>query len=223
MQLESILSELKKAFLQFDMINYKLSSLVNLQPHGVRNSWGTSSTNRSMPTYMDPYQSTYCPQDSWEDGYMYEPSSSQPGSPHNRASMPARQRLASPPCSNIPAPPEQLLVAPKALEICNVNPDNSLPTSIIQTEKLADVKAVLTKYRKLKTVYKASTLAVKLAKEVFFGEDIMEQCTVAGTRDHPGLPFDKLQELKQTVFEQFLQFWQTLFEFEDIWILVSKV
>ena len=45
----------------------------------------------------------------------------------------------------------------------------------------------------------------------------MKQCTVAGTREYPGLPFDKLQELKQIVFERFPQYWKTPFEFEEVW------
>ena len=46
----------------------------------------------------------------------------------------------------------------------------------------------------------------------------MKRCTVAGTREYPGLPFDKLQELKQIIFEgQFPQYWKTPFEFEDVW------
>ena len=104
MQLEKILSEQQKVFLQFRMINYKISSQVNLQPYSVRSSWGTSLTNPCMPTYMDHYQSTFSPQDSWEDSF--EPSSSQPASPHNEAPMQTRPRQASLPCSNIPAPPE---------------------------------------------------------------------------------------------------------------------
>ena len=35
---------------------------------------------------------------------------------------------------------------------------------------------------------KLPTLAQKLAKEAYFGEAIMVQCTVAGDRDLPGLP-----------------------------------
>ena len=65
--------------------------------------------------------------------------------------------------------------------IDNVNPDNTLPSSVINKEKLAEVKVVITKYPKLKMVSKASTLTVKLAKEAIFGEDIMKQCTVAET------------------------------------------
>ena len=45
----------------------------------------------------------------------------------------------------------------------------------------------------------------------------MKQCMVAGTQEYPGLPFNKLQELKHIVFERFPQYWKTPFEFEDVW------
>lgn len=34
-------------------------------------------------------------------------------------------------------------------------------------------------------------------------ENVMKQCTVAGTREHPGLPFDVLRKLKQEVSNNF--------------------
>ena len=45
----------------------------------------------------------------------------------------------------------------------------------------------------------------------------MKQFTVAGTLEHPGLPFDELWELKQEVFKQFPQYWRIPIEFEDVW------
>ena len=57
------------------------------------------------------------------------------------------------------------------MEINNVNLDNTLSSSVINKEKLAELKVVVTKYPKLKKmVSKASTLTVKLAKEAIFGE-----------------------------------------------------
>ena len=43
---------------------------------------------------------------------------------------------------------------------------------------------------------KPPTLAVKLAKEAFFGENIMKQCTPLGERELPGLPTVELGTLK---------------------------
>ena len=48
--------------------------------------------------------------------------------------------------------PEHSPAAPKAIEIADVNPDNTLPSSVTNTEKLAEVKVVIMKYPKLRTV-----------------------------------------------------------------------
>ena len=144
-------------------------------------------------------------QDGWDDSFTYEP---QPTSPTCTTPITETSRQRKSP---------EHSVEPRAVEISNVNPDNTLPSSVIDKEKLAAADVVIKKYPKLKGVSKASTLAVKLAKEALFGEKVMKQCTVAGTREHPGLPFDELRELKQVVFRQFPQYWNTPFEFEDVW------
>ena len=46
---------------------------------------------------------------------------------------------------------------------------------------------------------KLPTLAVKLAKEAFFGERIMKQCTPLGGRELPGLPTAELSKLKEAL------------------------
>ena len=61
------------------------------------------------------------------------------------------------------------------------------------------------------------TLAQKLAKEAFFGEKVMAQCTVLGCRDQPGLPTDELKQLKATIYGLFPQYWASPSEFEVIW------
>ena len=53
---------------------------------------------------------------------------------------------------------------------------------------------------------KIGTLSVKLAKDAFFGEEIMSQCIVAGTRDLPGLPSAELSDLKQILFLLYPQY-----------------
>lgn len=60
-------------------------------------------------------------------------------------------------------------------------------------------------------------LVVKLAKEAFFGEDIMVRCTVNGKRQLPGLPLTELNSLKHTLFQQFPEFWGNDAKFEDVW------
>ena len=204
MQIEHISANQNKLFLQLDRIERQLSSQVQMQPYNMCNSWGPSST----PVYSDQHINTLWPQDSWDDSFSSKPSLLRPASPPTIHPNETSKQTKS---------PERSPAAPRATEINNVNPDNTLPSSVINKEKLAEVKVVITKYPKLKMVSKASTLTVKLAKEAIFGEDVMKRCTVAGTREYPDLPFDKLQELKQIVFEQFPQYWKTPFEFEDVW------
>ena len=57
---------------------------------------------------------------------------------------------------------------------------------------------VLHKHKKLACASQVGTLAVKLAKQAYFGEMVMVQCIVAGDRGSPGLPTAELQQLKTT-------------------------
>lgn len=77
-----------------------------------------------------------------------------------------------------------------------------LPSSIIIKDKLVTVNEVLMKYPKLHCKSKVGTLAVKMARDAFCGEELMEKCTIAGERDLPGLPTEELQQLKHTLFMQ---------------------
>ena len=70
---------------------------------------------------------------------------------------------------------------------------------------------------KYRVLSKASTLAVKLAKEAFFGDNVLVRCTVAGGREFPGLPQKEMQELKGVMLRQFPQFWQAPVQFELTW------
>ena len=64
---------------------------------------------------------------------------------------------------------------------------------------------------------KIRILAVKLAKEALLGEEVLGKCTVSGYRDLPALPLDELNNLKQTIFQQFPNYWSTPEEFECVW------
>ena len=93
----------------------------------------------------------------------------------------------------------------------------TVDSSIINKANLLPVNAVIAKYPKLKTVGKAGPLAVKLARESFFGDDVLVKCTVHGSRALPGLSKKELAELKQTLFNQFPQYWGNPAQFESIW------
>ena len=60
-----------------------------------------------------------------------------------------------------------------------------------------------------------STLSVKLARESFFGDDLMAKCTVKGTREHGALPEANLLKLKWYLSQLFPTF--TKHDFEDAW------
>ena len=67
-----------------------------------------------------------------------------------------------------------------------------LPSSAINKSRLVDPQQVIEKHPHLMCASKVGRLAVKLAKDSFFGEDIMARCTVAGTRELPALPSEEL-------------------------------
>ena len=98
-----------------------------------------------------------------------------------------------------------------------VKANKPLPSSVINKQKLVTVNEVLMKHPKLRCASKVGTLAVKLSKDAFFGQDVMAQCTVAGERDLPGLPAEELQQLKNALFMQFPEHWKTPHEFEPLW------
>ena len=106
---------------------------------------------------------------------------------------------------NYKAPPKRTVAAVK------------LPSSVINKGQLLQATTVFRKYPGLVYESKIGTLATKLAKEAFFGDDVLVQCTVAGERDHPGLPEEKLMQLKHAIFMQFPRLWNSPQEFEPLW------
>ena len=92
-----------------------------------------------------------------------------------------------------------------------------LPSSEIDKTKLCPVNEVLAQYSNLIYSSKVRTLAAKLAKECFFGDEVLVRCTVAGSRSFPALPVTELNELKRTVFRQFPVYWNAPQEFEGVW------
>ena len=93
----------------------------------------------------------------------------------------------------------------------------ALDESQIDQTELQPVEVVLSRYTKLRTESKIGTLAVKLAKESFFGERILVQCTVSGFRELPALPPSPLGKLKETLIAQFPQYWKNTSGFEPLW------
>ena len=75
---------------------------------------------------------------------------------------------------------------------------------------------VLAKFPKLRGVTKVGQLSVKLAREAFFGTDIMRHCTVYGCGSCHPLPHKELLELKAVIKDVF-KFTHTEEEFELLW------
>ena len=92
-----------------------------------------------------------------------------------------------------------------------------LPLSVINKKKLKSASEVILRYPKLRSPSNVCTLAAKLAREAYFGEDVLAKCTVAGDCGLPGLPIAELQELKQTLFFQFPDYSKSPHEFEPLW------
>lgn len=94
---------------------------------------------------------------------------------------------------------------------------NALPSSAVNKDKLKPAALVIQQHPKLRVEGKAGTLAVKLAREAFFGDDVLAQCTPGGSRELPALPCVELNLLKEKMWEQFSQYWSNPVEFETVW------
>lgn len=76
-------------------------------------------------------------------------------------------------------------------------------------------------YRCILTDSKMSTVAVKLAREVFFGDSVLERCSPRGGGKAPSLPHRVLNTLKMTLFELFPSYWSIPESFEQKWVLAQ--
>ena len=104
-----------------------------------------------------------------------------------------------------------------ATNVCTKCSNTYLPSSAINRVKLKESSEVILKYPKLRSPSTVGTLAIKLAREAVFGEEVLAQCTVYGDRELPGLPVEELQELKQTLLAQYPDYWKSQHEFEPLW------
>ena len=97
------------------------------------------------------------------------------------------------------------------------NATAALPSSEIPKQALHTVHEVLEANLKLRTESSAGTLCQKLAKEAFFGKEIMKKCTPGGNRQYPALPQEEFFELKKVMFRQFPRFHTCPGTFEPLW------
>lgn len=66
----------------------------------------------------------------------------------------------------------------------------------INRQELITPQEVLEKYPKLAKKSKITTLAVRLAKEAYFGKEHMSYCTYKGVGSYPALPDSEVKQLK---------------------------
>jgi hypothetical protein len=93
-----------------------------------------------------------------------------------------------------------------------------LPSSAINKSKLQPAARIIKNNSDLVGKDgKVTSLALILARECFFGEDVMIQCTPQGGSDKPGLPHAELMQLKEEIRKTFPQYWNAPQEIEYIW------
>jgi len=94
----------------------------------------------------------------------------------------------------------------------------SNPLPAINKVSLLSPEEVVNKNPKLLKSDKIPTLSVRLAKESFFGKNVMSRCTVRGTGSYHALPESELKALKEYVMQLCIpRFAPTKVDFEIIW------
>lgn len=89
-------------------------------------------------------------------------------------------------------------------------------------QELKTAQEVLQKYPDLHIESKIGVLAVKLARQAFFGDNLLKRCTPRGWQNMPALPQAELNMLKVTLFKQFPRFWSCPEEFEKKWAVAQE-
>ena len=98
-------------------------------------------------------------------------------------------------------------------------PKRALPSTSVDKSKLTPAQEVIANNVGLVGKDgKMTTLAVLLARESFFGEEVMGFCTAKGHADKPALPHAELMELKEVVKGAFPHYWNAPHAFESQWV-----
>ena len=157
------------------------------------------------PPLPNPFTASQ-PSQLYQVNPLFQPS--QPNPPSQSSSQPSQpnppsQPLATPephpsqpnPPSAPPEPhPSQPLAPPEPYPSQPIPP--SQPSQLHQlSQPLAVPEDTIRKYPKLTVLSKVSTLAVKLARESYFGAEVLKGSTVAGCREYLPLSKNKLNEV----------------------------
>jgi hypothetical protein len=78
-------------------------------------------------------------------------------------------------------------------------------------------ETVIQKYPKYLNTANMTRLAVKLAREAYFGTQLMKKSTVYGCTNKPPLPKEDVENLKKFLFSLFPEMRQCPWEFEEKW------
>ena len=113
------------------------------------------------------------------------------------------------------------MVKIKPYFIKSVKSEKELQSSAINVGELKSPEEIFSKYSNLKTDSKMGALAVKLAREAYFGDAVLIQCTPRGWQDIPALPHTELNQLKAKLFEAFPAFWSSPECFEKRWVIAQ--
>ena len=108
-------------------------------------------------------------------------------------------------------PPPTVYNAPPAKNLAQYK--NNSPEA---DNDLVSNEDVLLRYPKLNTLCKVGSLAAKLAREAYFGKDLMTKCSVFGARGRPSLPAPQLKHMKSFLINRF-KFNKAPQEFEPHW------
>ena len=130
-------------------------------------------------------------------------------------SMPSQ---AIPHIQPIPPPPPHRKTLPATPPPAKSKQSNRLPSTTIKKECLVPLATVLKANKHLmNSDSKMTTFALNLARDAFFGEDVMIQCTTHGYGETPGLPLAELLQLKEEVRQHYPKYWTSPQEFELKW------
>ena len=110
-------------------------------------------------------------------------------------------------------PPPELLQGPPTR-----SQTSRLPSSAINKVSLIPVASIIhCNADNIAKEGRMGTIEVALARDSFFGEDVMAQCTPRGYGDKPGLPLDELMLLKEEVRKLYPNYWNNPVVFEEKW------
>ena len=96
--------------------------------------------------------------------------------------------------------------------------EHEVPSSDIVATTLITSMDVVQKYPNYRMESKMTSLAVKLAREAFFGDEILRRCTPRGWTN---LPHDVLTTLKEELYHLYPSYWTRPECFKKCWAQVQ--